>query len=1793
MELIDGEVTLRLIGLGADGVTQRNVTVTMLALPCDSDSPPASCGMQSNTLPTSCGSFITTFIHDLDSLEFLNVTADIVAVTISSFVNAKAPKFTFTFPFSATNGQLQSFISGFHTASSKTTSICVNSDERRSRRSRREVNSPESQYLVDLSIAEDQLEFWQSAARPSGAQLLSTSQAGNDTHNELYTVPATDAQYATSNIGMPAISASGLKPVWRVTFDAPAVVHRVELSIPTVYMDEHPAHYAEVFDIVLYNSADLPLRSTRVFGQRTHIWANVDATQAAYLEIQGVSDRAVQLALDRVRVIGGFERDCLPLVSFDLAYLANDIRLAGEVVHVSNASLGASVLASSPQNYLVYSVLSDWHPASTSSLPQLNSAAIAQLDITNSDNQQRVVTDASFESALDDLVASWLNGDLANNGLALRLDLDQVGKASFDRDEFTLSFNLRRFLWRNTSLSDCSARCGAGVRHAIIQCYERTHSDNGQPQYIVVDDSFCRSSTRPPATVACDAFDCDYEYRQLCGDCLCTETSCQFSEARQSTLQCLHNTGSSGSEVPVSVSLCEKHGLQMPNSTTCPSCNCTSGCELKWEVSTWSSCEPACGAGTRTRNITCTRRDPSHPPHFWPTATPSECARLSDPPSALESCYSRDGCSNGDVNTGLDPSAAVWPILAETRILELNSTISRVESLIQLGEPHLSAELLVAQIARDTLSARFESQVVDSRTSMDLAKLSVELEVVDLQNELSASHTRQESDLPTKTVALEQLELDARMASARATINMPGSGVTSYKNIGMLGFGYHIFKGNPLPSSGVDPGFTLPVLKVDYSMRRMTADGSTMLPDRVAVIPYASAQFDSRSHLVTTSSEYAESLEVDVSIETSFSFSALVEGGGAKFSASNDYKQASEMHQSSESVSITTIGTVLTYVAEFLDDTPPLADHVIEMFNALPPPACCDGLVLPSHAGVSKDRSACTAIHANCGDLYLRFLEKVGTHTLIGVHMGGKSIRVYTMAQTEFESSVEQSDAFKSSLSLSSSGIESSSIDTSLSINKQSSLKQAVKDRTESRRETFMGGDPTAGTNDPEDPTNMDGDKEWSTTVSKNPVPIKYKLVPVLQVLAVARLSNGTNQELVGLKLDLLTRFYLQVCASTPGADCEVPAKADEVGVHFGDYVTLSQVISASNHMVMAEDPKQGRLIARQVPASNEDVADTHMDIVNLPDGVVCSSCGDSSRYFNGEACTMCKNPHTTCAPVQHESWSEVIQSANRASDKGPAGIYQPMWTARSNPENAFVRRGGDHDDNWYIFQRWGCYSAQHPDFFTGWRAYGASSFRKQPVVDVGLERLRIISPSSVTTGISSPVTYGRLFMLATSSGLVVRSLQRDWFDIKATNEQLSTLPLRFRFVSRTAATGTVVHYGDNVAIEEVIVTGQLSPSDQAALLQRTRFQRMEPHYLTINSGNGLVPISQNMTVRSRMLTEIGDLEWTVHLSRNPTSTSLSSVTPLLSYSRQGDDVLSRTLLFSATVDLLESAGVDDLNTLQARLTFNDPVTRDSPIAQYPGRDRLSTITDDAFLTRLDFVVQLLRPTTAGLALHLASSSDAILTSGNAGIAREVKISSVRISTRGRSSTAYQFVIKLAEPAHDGDVLSVSLSSPELVKSTSQGVSVAPADNQALSELVLPVRFQLSNNSSIVFHSTSSNGAETTVPLTFSTGVVNAERDFPSVSDFVVTDSSSPARLLTIVSAQCQVMNGTGNALVLDSVRHEADVQSGCVHVLVGVATSDRMHLTLPLYIDVVQARIRAAQRVEYAERRRVAFYDE
>ncbi|XP_004345061.1 hypothetical protein CAOG_06312 [Capsaspora owczarzaki ATCC 30864] len=1190
-------------------------------------------------------------------------------------------------------------------------------DERRSRRSRREVTSPESQYLVDLSIAEDQLEFLAVGREAIWRTTPSTSQVGNDTHNEPYTVPATDAQYATSNIGMPAISASGLKPVWRVTFDAPAVVHRVELSIPTVYMDEHPAHYAEVFDIVLYNSADLPLRSTRVFGQRTHIWANVDATQAAYLEIQGVSDRAVQLALDRVRVIGGFERDCLPLVSFDLAYLANDIRLAGEVVHVSNASLGASVLASSPQNYLVYSVLSDWHPASTSSLPQLNSAAIAQLDITNSDNQQRVVMDASFESALDDLVASWLNGDLANNGLALRLDLDQVGKASFDRDEFTLSFNLRRFLWRNTSLSDCSARCGAGVQHATIQCYERTHSDNGQPQYIVVDDSFCRSSTRPPATVACDAFDCDYEYRQLCGNCLCTETSCQFSEARQSTLQCLHNTGSSGSEVPVSASLCEMHGLQMPNSTTCPSCNCTSGCELKWEVSTWSSCEPACGAGTRTRNITCTRRDPSHPPHFWPTATPSECARLSDPPSALESCYSRDGCSNGNVNTGLDPSAAVWPILAKTRILELNSTISRVESLIQLGEPHLSAELLVAQIARDTLSARFESQVVDSRTSMDLAKLSVELEVVDLQNELSASHTRQESDLPTKTVALEQLELDARMASARATINMPGSGVTSYKNIGMLGFGYHIFKGNPLPSSGVDPGFTLPVLKVDYSMRRMTADGSTMLPDRVAVIPYASAQFDSRSHLVTTSSEYAESLEVDVSIETSFSFSALVEGGGAKFSASNDYKQASEMHQSSESVSITTIGTVLTYVAEFLDDTPPLADHVIEMFNALPPPACCDGLVLPSHAGVSKDRSACTAIHANCGDLYLRFLDKVGTHTLIGVHMGGKSIRVYTMAQTEFESSVEQSDAFKSSLSLSSSGIESSSIDTSLSINKQSSLKQAVKDRTESRRETFMGGDPTAGTNDPEDPTNMDGDKEWSTTVSKNPVPIKYKLVPVLQVLAVSRLSNGTNQELVGLKLDLLTRFYLQVCANTPGADCEVPAKADEVGVHFGDYVTLSQVISASNHMVMAEDPKQGRLIARQVPASNEDVADTHMDIVNLPDGVVCSSCGDSSRYFNGEACTMCKNPHTTCAPVQHESWSEVIQSANRASDNGPAGIYQVKGVSFAqckqacmerpsckagvyltnaahvdravecnlfgdHPENAFVRRGGEHDDN-------------------------------------------------------------------------------------------------------------------------------------------------------------------------------------------------------------------------------------------------------------------------------------------------------------------------------------------------------------------------------------------------------------------------------------------------------------------------------------------------------------------------------
>lgn len=64
----------------------------------------------------------------------------------------------------------------------------------------------------------------------------------------------------------------------------------------------------------------------------------------------------------------------------------------------------------------------------------------------------------------------------------------------------------------------------------------------------------------------------------------------------------------------------------------------------------------------------------------------------------------------------------------------------------------------------------------------------------------------------------------------------PFIATTSRYNLGYIGRGYDLFKGNPLSDDGVvDQGFRLPIMELPYT-HKFTADGTYRIPDNVDVI---------------------------------------------------------------------------------------------------------------------------------------------------------------------------------------------------------------------------------------------------------------------------------------------------------------------------------------------------------------------------------------------------------------------------------------------------------------------------------------------------------------------------------------------------------------------------------------------------------------------------------------------------------------------------------------------------------------------------------------------------------------------------------------------------------------------------------------------------------------------------------------------------------------------------------------------------------------------------------------------
>ncbi|XP_062570587.1 uncharacterized protein LOC134232605, partial [Saccostrea cucullata] len=122
--------------------------------------------------------------------------------------------------------------------------------------------------------------------------------------------------------------------------------------------------------------------------------------------------------------------------------------------------------------------------------------------------------------------------------------------------------------------------------------------------------------------------------------------------------------------------------------------------------------------------------------------------------------------------------------------------------------------------------------------------------------------------LPEKLASAEAQEADQREAKAFRAFHeaqTPFIATTSRYNLGYIGRGYDLFKGNPLSEDGVvDQGFRLPIMELPYT-HKFTADGEYRIPDNVDVIAESSAKFGSSLYSMQSESDYKSMLSVDAS----------------------------------------------------------------------------------------------------------------------------------------------------------------------------------------------------------------------------------------------------------------------------------------------------------------------------------------------------------------------------------------------------------------------------------------------------------------------------------------------------------------------------------------------------------------------------------------------------------------------------------------------------------------------------------------------------------------------------------------------------------------------------------------------------------------------------------------------------------------------------------------------------------------------------------------------------------------
>ncbi|KJH45427.1 thrombospondin type 1 domain protein [Dictyocaulus viviparus] len=152
--------------------------------------------------------------------------------------------------------------------------------------------------------------------------------------------------------------------------------------------------------------------------------------------------------------------------------------------------------------------------------------------------------------------------------------------------------------WRTSDWSVCSATCGSGLRHRIVECIYREQ---------IVDHSFCGDSIPPASQQPCNLVPCTLWEASFWGPCSVTcgngtqirRVHCTSGPRKEIVKEILCDKGSRPREIrPCERDACETHvsDLVAQLAEVPP---------IRWATGPWSECSATCGNGTQRRLVKC------------------------------------------------------------------------------------------------------------------------------------------------------------------------------------------------------------------------------------------------------------------------------------------------------------------------------------------------------------------------------------------------------------------------------------------------------------------------------------------------------------------------------------------------------------------------------------------------------------------------------------------------------------------------------------------------------------------------------------------------------------------------------------------------------------------------------------------------------------------------------------------------------------------------------------------------------------------------------------------------------------------------------------------------------------------------------------------------------------------------------------------------------------------------------------------------------------------------------------